>query len=368
MRILIDATSLLLRSAGVKSYTYNWIRSLRQIAAPGEIRAFPFLKALGRFTHEHSVRNAAATYPRLALLYLANVPGNPLLSWIAARADVFHVSNQLHRNIPKRTRITATIHDLTCWLMPGLHTAANVRADRFFAEHTLKRADGLIAVSVTTRQDAIRILGIPPKKIETIYSGAPDEYFSAQRLQRSRPYVLFVGTIEPRKNVEKLLDAWSGMRFLDDFDLLLAGPPGWASESTMARLQSGESGVQYLGYVSENDLPSLTAGATAFVYPSLYEGLLFPVVQAMAAGVPVITSNTSCLPEIAGEGALLVDPKSPEELRATVEKLLDSESLRASIGAKGRARASRYRWSECARLSLEFFQRVAGATEPRSQG
>src|SRR5258708_39368482 len=358
MRILIDATSLLLRSAGVKSYTYNWIRTLRQIAAPGELRVSAFLRALVRFQHEHSVPNAAATYPRLALLYLANVPGNPLLSWIASRADVFHVSNQLRRNIPKRTRITATIHDLTCWLMPELHTAANVRADRFFAEHTLKRADGLIAVSENTRQDAIRILGIAPEKIQTIHSGVPDEYFTAQPCERPRPYVLFVGTIEPRKNVDTLLDAWSGMRFRDDFDLLIAGPPGWQSERVMARLQSGESGVQYLGYVPESDLPSLTAGATAFVYPSLYEGFGFPVVQAMAAGVPVITSNTSCLPEVAGEGALLVDPKSSGELRAAVEKLLDSESLRASVGANGRARAVHYRWSECARLSLEFFRRV----------
>src|SRR5260370_32008481 len=126
MRILIDATSLLLRSAGVKSYTYNWIRSLRQIAAPGEIRAFPFLNALGQFTHEHSVLSAAATYPRLALLYLANVPGNPLLSWIASRADVFHVSNQLRRNIPNGTRITATIHDLTCRLILDLHTVPHI--------------------------------------------------------------------------------------------------------------------------------------------------------------------------------------------------------------------------------------------------
>ena len=358
MRALIDATSLLVRSAGIKSYTYHWIRSLRQVAAPGEIRAFPFLDALGHFTHERSVLSAAATYPRLALLYAANIPWNPLLSWMASSADVFHVSNQLRRNIPKRMRITATIHDLTCWLMPELHTSANVRADRFFAEHTLKRADGLIAVSENTRQDAIRILGIAPEKIETIHSGVPDEYFIAQPLRRPKPYVLFVGMIEPRKNIETLLDAWSAMRFRHDVDLLIAGPPGWSSKGVMARLRSGEPGVEYLGYVAESDMPSLTAGAAAFVYPSLYEGFGFPVAQAMAAGVPVVTSNTSCLPEVAGAGALFVDPKSAAELTAAIEKLLDSESLRASVGEQGRAQASQYRWSECARLSLEFFRRL----------
>jgi alpha-1,3-rhamnosyl/mannosyltransferase len=359
MRVLIDATSLLVRSAGIKNYTYHWIRSLRQIAARGEIRAFPFLDGLGDFTHERSVLSAAATLPRLALLYAANVPGNPMLSWMASGAEVFHVSNQLRRNIPKRTRITATIHDLTCWLMPELHTKANVRADRFFAEHTLKRADALIAVSENTRQDAIRMLGIAPEKIETIHSGVPDEYFTAQPLRRPKPYVLFVGMIEPRKNIETLLDAWGDVRFRGDVDLLIAGPPGWSSGRTMARLHSGERGVQYLGYVAESDMPSLTAGAAAFVYPSLYEGFGFPVAQAMAAGVPVITSNSSCLPEIAGEGALFVDPKSASELSAALEKLLDSESLRATVGGQGRVKAACYRWSECARLSLEFFRRIA---------
>lgn len=355
MRVLIDATSLLLRSAGVKSYTYNWIRALRQIAAPGEIQAFPFLNGLGHFTHERSVLSPLETYPRLAMLYAVNAPGNPMLEWLASRAGVFHVSNQLRRNIPKRPRITATLHDLTCWLMPELHTAANVRADHFFAEHTLKRADGLIAVSENTRQDAIRILGIAPDKIVTIHSGVPAEYFDATPLRRPKPYVLFVGTIEPRKNLDTLLDAWSGMRFRDDLDLIVAGPPGWSSEHVMARLTSGEPGVKYLGYVAEEEMPALTAGATAFVYPSLYEGFGFPVAQAMAAGVAVITSNTSCLPEIAGDGALLIDPKSVAELRAALERVLDSESLRAELSSKGRARAAHYTWEECARQSLAFF-------------
>ena len=126
----------------------------------------------------------------------------------------------------------------------------------------------------------------------------------------------------------------------------------------MARLQSGEPGVHYLGYVAEKEMPSLTAGATAFVYPSLYEGFGFPVAQAMAAGVPVVTSNTSCLPEIAGDGALFIDPKSNAELGAALERLLDSPSLRRELATRGRARATRYRWKECARKSLDFFHHL----------
>ena len=140
------------------------------------------------------------------------------------------------------------------------------------------------------------------------------------------------------------------------FDLLIAGPAGWGSDSVIARLRQGIDGVEYLGYVPEKDMPAVTAGAAAFVYPSLYEGFGFPVAQAMAAGVPVITSNTSCLPEVAGAGALFVDPKSTSELRTALERLLDSETLRQELGAQGRVQAARYRWDECARKSLEFFR------------
>ena len=356
MRVLIDASSLLLRSAGIKSYTYHWIRSLRAIAGTESIDAFPFIRDLGPLDHERSSLAAASTWPRLALLYAANAPGIPLLDWISAGVDIFHVSNQLRRNIPRQRKVTATIHDLTCWLMPELHTEANVRADRMFAEHTLKRADGLIAVSENTRQDAIRILGIAPEKIRTIHSGVPDAYFEATPAKREKPYVLFVGTIEPRKNIGTLLDAWAMSRFRSDYDLLIAGPPGWSSDATMARLRSAPTGVVYLGYVAEADMPALTAGATAFVYPSLYEGFGFPVAQAMAAGVPVVTSNVSCLPEVAGDGGLLVDPRSPAELAAALDGLLGSESLRTRLSIAGRERAAGYRWQECARQSLEFFR------------
>ena len=126
----------------------------------------------------------------------------------------------------------------------------------------------------------------------------------------------------------------------------------------MARLASRIPGVRYLGYVREDELPGLTAGATGFVYPSLYEGFGFPVAQAMAAGVPVITSNTSSLPEVAGDGALLVDPRSADELRSAIQKLLTSPSLQQQLRTAGLARAQEYRWEVCARKSLEFFRRL----------
>ncbi len=356
MRILIDATPLLLRSVGIKTYLYHWIQHLCQQAGNEQILTFPRLEKLAPLNHERSILTPAQTFPKLVRLHLANLSPT-LAAWVTPKADVFHVSNQV-RNPPKNTKLTATIYDLTCRLMPELHTAANIRADESLAKNILQKADALIAISENTRADAIRLLRLDPERVHVIYPGVPEVYFGAQPRPAEHPYVLYVGTIEPRKNVDTLLDAWQGSRLRNDFDLVIVGSSGWGSEKIMARLASRPQGVRYLGYVGEDELPGLTAGATAFLYPSLYEGFGFPVAQAMAAGVPVITSNTSCLPEIAGDGALLVDPRSPAEIQAALEKLLTSQSLRDRLRTAGSNRARGYRWDACACQSLDFFRQL----------
>ena len=361
MRITIDATSALVRSAGVKSYTYHWLRSLRQQAGVGEeIRAFPLLDNWGgmdhELDHEHSALSLPSTVGRLALLHSVNVLGPPVLDLLLRGTDVFHAGN-LVRQAPRGPRLTATIHDLTAWIMPEVHRRSTLRADSAFEER-LRRADGLIAVSENTRQDAIRLLGIRPETIRTIHSGVPDEYFDAVPRARAKPYVLFVGTVEPRKNLDTLLNAWRLIRadLREHFDLVIAGPQGWNSSGTMARVRQEAS---YLGYVPEAELPGLIAGATLFVYPSLYEGFGFPVVQAMAANVAVLSSRTSCLPEIGGDAAVYVDPRSPSEIAAQLTRLLESPEERSTLAQLGRVRAECYRWERCARESLEFFRDIA---------
>jgi alpha-1,3-rhamnosyl/mannosyltransferase len=366
MRISIDATPLLIRSAGVKNYLHHWIPHLRALAGSDSVATFPFSSAFGSLDHERSVVGRGATAAGLAVLQFLNYSRLP---WLA-RADVFHASNLL-RNPPRGPLLTTTIHDMTCWLTPELHTPANVRATKWFGERVMTRADGLIAVSESSRQDAIRILRLPPQKVVVIHHGVPNSFFgvppeavSAARGKYglARPYALFVGTIEPRKNLGALLDAWAGLgrSTREQFELVVAGPAGWIDRATLDRLRSGSAGARYLGYVAEADLPGLTAGATVFVYPSLYEGFGFPVAQAMAAGVPVLTSNLSSLPEIAAGAALLVDPRSLEEIRSGLERLLSSPTLREDLGRIGRTQAQRYRWEVCARKSLDFFRHLAG--------
>jgi glycosyltransferase involved in cell wall biosynthesis len=359
MRITIDATSTLVRSAGVKNYTYHWIAHLRrQTAAGEEITAYPFVNNLGQLNHQARSLSLPSAALRLTVLHAVNLLGPAALDAVISGADIFHASNLSHHP-PRRARLTATVHDLTTLLMPELHTPANIRADHTFSENILGRANGLIAVSENTRQDAIRVLGIPPERITTIYSGVAPEYFNPAPASRAKPYALYVGAIEPRKNLETLLDAWRMLRpdLREAFDLVIAGPMAWASEPARERIRAE---AVYLGYVPEADLPGLTAGAAVFVYPSLYEGFGFPVAQAMAAGAPVVTSNTSCLPEITGDAAALIDPRSPGEIAAALTRLLESPTLRTELSERGKHRAQSYRWETCATQSLEFFRRVAG--------
>lgn len=365
MNITIDATPLLVRSAGVKNYLYYWITHLRRLAGRDGIRTFPRLDRIGALDHNASIAGPARTWSGLGALALANYTPLPVLDWMTRGADVFHAT-VLARRPPRRARLTATVHDLTAWTMPELHPASNRRAEAAFAE-LARRADGLIAVSQCTKDDAVRVLGLDERKITVIHSGVAETFFEAATDQRAaedvrakyglrRPYVLCVGTIEPRKNVDTLVEAWEGLPrdVREEFELVLAGPMGWASEETKRKV----SRARYLGYVAESDLAPLTAGASVFAYPSLYEGFGFPVAQAMAAGVAVVTSNVSSLPEVAGDDAVLVDPRSAGELGAALERLLRSEALRREIGARGRKRADRFRWPVCAERSLEFFRRL----------
>ena len=370
MRVYIDCTPLLVRSAGIKTYLYHWSRSLRAITGDVQFHAFPFLSRFGPLDHETSVIGRCGTLARMSMLGCLNRGSHSALDWLTPGGDVFHCSNQVS-NPPRKGILTATIHDTTCWLRPDLHTPATLAYEHRFLERVLRRASRMIAVSEASRQDAISILKLPPDRVEAIHSGVSNAFFevtpelavkAADQYNLQKPYILFVGVIEPRKNIERLLNAYGRLKpsLKEEFDLILAGPLGWESRQTVERLSGKEPGVRYLGYVPESVLPGLTAGAEICVYPSLYEGFGFPIVQAMAAGVPVVTSAVPALLEVAGDSALFIDPLSEDSIREGIERLLLSSSLRSSLAKKGVRRAERYRWKRCAEESRRFFERACG--------
>ena len=374
MNITIDATTLLLRSAGVKTYLHYWLASLiSESGAYGDTIATypPSLTVPATIDHESSTATRGA-WLRLALIHFCNIRGNPALKLLLARADLFHASQHVAR-LPRSlrgTKTTATIFDLSCWTASQYHTPANITATRRYADGVLKRCDGLIAISEHTRKDAIDILNIPAERISVIYPGVADSYFDATLPDAARvrakyllekPYLLFVGCIEPRKNIPSLVSAYLQMPepVRRDVDLIVAGPFGWASEDVRGMLQSSGAGVRYLGYVAEHDLPGLFRGAAALVYPSYYEGFGLPAAQAMAAGIPVIASAGSSLTEVVGDAGYLVDPASVDELREAMLRLITSAEAGPELGRRGKIRASKFRWRDCGRKSFDFFHTVA---------
>ena len=363
----------------MKTYLYHFARSLQLHAGEHKATAFPFLGLLDGLDlldpdrplyHEGSMIGRYSTTGRLFFVNMANKGRHHLLNWLTPGGDLFHATNHV-RNPPTNKKLTTTLTDLTAWTVPECHPASHREMEDSFVKRVVMRSDAVIAISESTRNDLIRLFDFPPEKIEVIHPGLSEAFFQTEpeavAATRSKyglegPYIVHVGTIEPRKNIDVLLDAYEALKpsLREEFPLVLIGPIGWASEATVARVRSPPNNVRYLGYVPEEDLPSLTAGATVCVYPSLYEGFGLPVSQAMAAGTPVLTSNVSSLPEVAGDAGLLVDPRSTDEIKAALERLLLSSSLRQELIAAGRQRARRFDWGRSAQQTWRLFERVCG--------
>ena len=371
MKIVIDATSLLLPSAGVRNYVQYWLLSLLELSSAKErITTHPFgVPVPLKLDHEHSVAGSFTTRLRLDLVTFLNIRGNPAIDLAVLGADLFHAS-QHAKTVPRLPKVTATVFDFSCWVTPQFHKAANIAATRMYGESVLRSADGLIAISEHARRDAIEVLGVPGERIRVVYPGVAEAFFSVTReLSRQTmakyrldgPYLLFVGCIEPRKNVRAIVQAYERLSdsLRREVRLILAGPFGWEGDELRNMLARERPNVRYLGYVPEVDLPGLVGGATALVYPSFYEGFGLPAAQAMAAAVPVIASNRSCLPEVVGDGGVLVNPDSVEEISTAMDVLCTQPDVAERLGRCGRTRALKFRWPVCAAASMEFFRDVA---------
>ena len=273
---------------------------------------------------------------------------------------------------PFQGRSVATIHDLSHEFFPQFHPAARVDYIRRALPDTFKRADHLLTDAESVRQEVIDRYGWPAEKITAIHLGVDPAFrpraaselepaLARHGLQPAR-YVLNVGTIEPRKNVDGLLSAYEMLPATTRaaFPLVLAGGAGWHSEAIHARIQRGvDAGwVRYLSYVDQSLLPLLYAGARVFVFPSHYEGFGLPVLEAMASGVPVVTSATSSLPEVAGGCARLVDPGDVDALATALYQVLEDDTLRDRMSTAGLERASTLTWRRCVDATVGVYERV----------
>lgn len=282
--------------------------------------------------------------------------------------DVFFVpAHVLPLYHPPRSIVT--IHDLGYLAFPDAHTAARRLELHLTTLWNARTARRVIAISQATKDDLIRHYRIAPEKIAVVHHGLAPQFrpvTDQDALAATRAcygigehYLLYVGTVQPRKNLTRLIDAFAtAMRDRSEMSqhlqLVIAGKKGWLTETIERRAAAAgiTDQVRFTGYVSDADLPALLSGARAFVFPSLYEGFGMPAIEAMACGTPVLTSTTSALPEVAGDAALLVDPHDTQAIAAALTRLATDAALRADLRARGLAHAAQFTWKRCAEETL----------------
>jgi len=371
-RIGIDARKL--ADFGIGSYIRNLIEAIARRPESERYRFRVYVPSQGRA--------ALPPLPERFELVEEDSPGYSVseltgFAWrlFRDRLDLFHAT---HYVIPPlaRARAVVTIHDIIHVLYPQfLPSRAALLYARVMIRRALRRADRIITVSYNSKRDLVDYFGIAPARVEVIYNGVAGRFRSdlpraerdrvAAKYGLPRPYLLFLGGEKPHKNVRNVLRAFAEARRARALPhaLVLAGPmPKNRSrvEALIAALDLGQRVVRP-GVVPEEDLPGLFAGAEAFLYPTLYEGFGLPVAEAMACGVPVLTSSTSALQEIAGGYAYLVDPMDVDAIARGIVDLATDPGRRAEFAELGRRRAADFSWDHAAEQTLKVYADALGA-------
>ena len=299
-----------------------------------------------------------------------NVLARPALPASLRSADVLHATN--HAAIPPAgdgQRLVVTVHDLAFEYFPKLFPRSWRALYKLGLRAAVKRADAIVTPSRNTAEDVLSRTDVDPRKLHVVPlasslpTGALDADEVLARLKIPSPFVLFVGTLEPRKNLVRLVRAYRRVAANGlPHALVLVGPLGWHHESLMRELAlQGPGEILMTGVLSDDELDAVYRAADVFVYPSLYEGFGLPVVEAMARGVPTVTSTTSAVPEVAGDATIGINPRSVREISHAIESLLADVDLADRRAARGRAQADRFSWDETARLTLAVYDGVVGA-------
>ena len=287
--------------------------------------------------------------------------------------DLYH---GLHYSMPfiKNTQVVTTIHDTTFYKVHQTHVWLKKLYFKFFIKYSCNHSDHLICVSDNTKIDLINLFNIKPEKITTTHLGVDEKFkpiddldkFQILKNKYQLPdyFVLYVGLIEPRKNLSSLIKAYSNLKMSSDIHqdihLVIAGRWGWESEELIvliSELNINEK-IHFPGYIEPEDLPFLYNMAQVFVYPSFYEGFGLPVLESMACGTPVITSNVSSMPEFVGDSGLLIDPNDISTIQNALRDLLLNDRLRLELSGQALKRSKEFTWKETARKTLDVYRRV----------
>lgn len=356
------------RSAGVSRYIYNLLVHLYREDPEGDYTVFLNSRCALSLSYRQK-RSSLPTYrPWVRILWEQFLlPREVSKEGIALLHSPVNVQPFL---LPCKGVVTVT--DLSFMVFPESFRPSQRLYQRFFTRMSVQRASHLIAISSSTARDLSKFFAVPATKISVIFPGVDIAYhpirdasaLSDFRRRRNLPekLILFVGTLEPRKNLLTLLKAYAKFKHQTkaEHKLVLAGSPGWLYQPIFAVVEELglRDDVLFPGFIPEDELPLWYNVADVFVYPSLYEGFGLPPLEAMACGTPVIVSNTSSLPEVVGDAALLVDPYSPDAWAAALSKVCDNGHLRDDLATRGPERARTFSWARMARETVQVYQAV----------
>jgi glycosyltransferase involved in cell wall biosynthesis len=373
MRIAFDATAMPRLMAGAAVYTYELARALAAVDSDNEYVIF------ARGAHFDDL---PARRPGLRVLKV-RAPSRPLrllweqtvLHWRLRRLriDVLHSPHHTTPLVPCGCRRVVTIHDLTFFLLPERYPTTRRVYFQVMTRLSARVADAVIVPSEAVREDVVRILELSSERLFVVPEAAgaafhPQDAVAIEAVRRryglEGPFLLSVGSLEPGKNRERLLQAFARLRARGlTHALVVAGQRAWRyeGEAPLAQRLGLADSVRFLGHVPQADLPALYSAADLFVFPSLYEGFGLPTLEALACGTPVVASNVSAVPEVVGDAALQVSPLDVEALADAMERLLRDDSLRSDLRERGLKRAAQFSWEKAARQTVEVYHRVVEA-------
>jgi len=371
LHIAIDAHSVGAQLAGNESYITNLIEALAEIDSINQYTLYVTRPdSAKRFAHRWPNFRLRTTLPhtplvRVPLTLSAELRRHPV--------DVLHVQFTAPPFCP--CPVVASIHDLSFEHLPETFKRRSRIQLRLTVRQTARRAAKILTLSEHGRNDIIKTYGVEPERISVTPLAAPAHFApvtDSTELTRVREnygisgaYILCVGSIQPRKNLPRLIAAYASLRSARPEaklpQLVIVGKKAWLYDETLrAVAEHGvKDDIRVTGYVPESDLPALYSGALCFVYPSYFEGFGLPVVEAMQCGTPVITGNRTSLPEVVGDAGLLVDPFDEEQLAAAMGRLIDDSDLASELRVKGLQRARKFSWHQTARLTLKAYEQAA---------
>lgn len=377
MKIILSVEPVRFPLTGIGRYTYELAKELRLSDQVDDLKFFSgsrFLPALpsavGESNKIHGIKRAMQKSALVLEGYRLVMPYLRQRSLRDSKEYLYHSPN--YYLPPFAGRSVATFHDLSPFTMAHCHAPKLVRYLQKELKATLVRADALITDSEYTRKELADYFAWPIERIYTVPLASSGEFHPripevlrdtlVRHGLKVGGYSLFVGTIEPRKNIETLLDAYSRLpeAVRSRWPLILTGYHGWQNDAINARLETArrEGWAHYLGFVPSEDLPLLFAGARLFTFPSLYEGFGLPVLEAMSSGVPVVCSNSSSLPEVAGDAALMCEPMDVDALTAHLLQGLEDESWRNQAIERGLLHAAKFTWERCAHETIQVYRKV----------